>query len=221
MDKRRITGIEQQKKNSDRVNIFLDDQFALGLYKIVAFHLQIGDILDEVALKKLEAEDTKEDAYQKALRFLSYRPRTEYEVRSRLGTYGFSNPVIESVIENLLEKEYLDDQKFAEEWVENRTALHPRGKRLLQIELRKKHVDEEKIQIALETVPDEENLVRSTAQKYCSRLKGLDKVSYKKRLYGFLARRGFSYEDIKPIVDEMWEEKASVNSKENEVLKNA
>ena len=221
MDKRRITGIEQQKKNPDRVNIFLDDQFALGLYKIVAFHLKIGDILDEASVKKLEAEDTKEDAYQKALRFLSYRPRTEYEVRSRLRKYEFSDLVIESIIETLLEKEYLDDQKFAEDWVENRTALHPRGKRLLQIELRKKHVDEEKIQTVLETIVDEEKLVRSTAQKYCSRLNGLDKVSYKKRLYGFLARRGFSYEDIKPIVDELWEEKESVNSKENEVLKNA
>lgn len=219
MNIQRITGIEQQKNNPSRVNIFLDDQFALGLYKTVAFRLKIGDVLDETAVQALEAEDTKEEAYQKALRFLSFRPRTEYEMRSRLATYGFSEQVVESVIESLLEKEYLNDQKFAEDWIENRTALHPRGKRLLQIELRKKHVDEEKIQSALETFSDEENLIRDTAQRYCSRLKGLDKVTYKKRLYGFLTRRGFLFEDIKPIVDEMWEENAHLNSIENEVLK--
>ncbi len=219
MDKYRITGIEQQKKNPDRVNIFLDEQFAFGLHKIIALSLKLGDMLDDAAIQDLKEKDTREDAYQKALHFLNFRSRTEHEMRSRLIEYGFSEPVIDSVITALVEKEYLDDQKFAEAWVENRSALHPRGKRLLRIELMKKHVDENQIQSALASLPDEEKLIRDAAQKYCSRLKGLDKISFKKRLYGFLARRGFLYEDIKPIVDEIWEETEQLNSKENEVLK--
>lgn len=220
MNRRRITGIEQQKKDPNRVNIYLDDQFAFGLYKAVAFHLKVGDVLDEKDIQTLNQEDTTEETYQKALKLLNYRPRTEHEMRSRLEGYGFSKPIVDSVIATLLEKNYLNDQQFADEWIENRTTFRPRGKRLLRMELMQKHVDEEEIQTALAALPEEGQLVREAAKKYSSRLKGLDESSFRKRLYGFLVRRGFSYDDIKPVLDETWEENARLNSLENEVLKN-
>ncbi len=220
MNRRIITGIEQQKKNPYRVNIYLDGQFAFGLYKAVAFHLKVGDVLDEKDIQALGQEDTTEEAYQKALKLLNYRPRTEHEMRSRLEGYGFSKPIVDSVIATLLEKNYLNDQQFADAWIENRTTFRPRGKRLLRMELMKKHVNEEEIQTALAALPEEGQLVREAAKKYCSRLKGLDERIFKKRLYGFLVRRGFSYDDIKPVLDETWEENARLNSLENEVLEN-
>lgn len=220
MNRRIITGIEQQKKNPNRVNIYLDEQFAFGLYKASALHLKVGDTLDDVSIQALEQKDAAEEAYQKALKLLNIRPRTEHEMRSRLQEYGFTDEIIEPVIANLLEKNYLNDQQFAAEWIENRTTFRPRGKRLLRIELMKKHVDEEEIQTALAALPEEEQLVREAAKKYSNRLKGLDESTFKKRLYGFLVRRGFSYDDIKPILDEVWEENARLNSLENEVLKN-
>lgn len=220
MNRQIITGIEQQKKNPNRVNIYLDEQFAFGLYKASALHLKVGDTLDDGNIQALEQKDAAEEAYQKALKLLNIRPRTEHEMRSRLQEYGFTDEIIDSVIANLLEKNYLNDQQFAAEWIENRTTFRPRGKRLLRIELMKKHVDEEEIQTALATLPEEEQLVREAAKKYSNRLKGLDESTFKKRLYGFLVRRGFSYDDIKPILDEVWEENARLNSLENEVLKN-
>ncbi|MHB8807416.1 MAG: regulatory protein RecX [Anaerolineaceae bacterium] len=220
MNRRIITGIEQQKKNPNRVNIYLDEQFAFGLYKASALHLKVGDTLDDASIQALEQKDAAEEAYQKALKLLNIRPRTEHEMRSRLQEYGFTDEIIEPVIANLLEKNYLNDQQFAAEWIENRTTFRPRGKRLLRIELMKKHVDEEEIQTALAALPEEEKLVREAAKKYSNRLKGLDESTFKKRLYGFLVRRGFSYDDIKPILDEVWEENARLNSLENEVLKN-
>jgi regulatory protein len=220
MNKRIITGIEQQKKNPNRVNIYLDEQFAFGLYKANALHLKIGEALDEPTIQALKQTDTIEEAYQKALRLLNIRPRSEHEIRSRLQGYGFVDEIIDPVVAILLEKEYLNDQQFAAEWVENRTAFRPRGKRLLRMELMKKHVDEEEIQTALEALPEEGQLVREAAKKYSNRLKGLDESTFKKRLYGFLVRRGFAYDDIKPILDEVWEENARLNSLENEVLKN-
>lgn len=220
MNRRIITGIEQQKKNPNRVNIYLDEQFAFGLYKASALHLKVGDTLDNASIQALEQKDAAEEAYQKALKLLNIRPRTEHEMRSRLQEYGFTDEIIEPVIANLLEKNYLNDQQFAAEWIENRTTFRPRGKRLLRIELMKKHVDEEEIQTALAALPEEEQLVREAAKKYSNRLKGLDESTFKKRLYGFLVRRGFSYDDIKPILDEVWEENARLNSLENEVLKN-
>ncbi len=220
MNRRVITGIEQQKKNPYRVNIYLDDQFAFGLYKAVACYLKVGDMLDEKDIQALEEKDTTENAYQKALKLLSYRPRTEYEMRTRLEGYGFLQSTVDAVMAMLFEKGYLNDQQFAEEWIENRTTFRPRGKRLLRLELVKKHVGEEDIQSALAALPEEERLIRETARKYSARLKDLNEDGFKKRLYGFLVRRGFLYEDIKPVLTELWEEHARLNSEENEVLEN-
>jgi regulatory protein len=220
MDEQRITGIEPQKKNPNRVNVYLDHRFAFGLYKAVAFHLKIGDLLGEKEIHALQQEETSEDAYQHALKLLSYRPRSEHEVRTRLVENGFSNTTIDAVIATLMEKGYLNDQQFALDWIENRSTFRPRGKRLLRMELMKKHVDERTIQSTLDALPDEEQLIHAAARKYLSRLKGLDENGFKKKLYGFLMRRGFSYEDIKPVLSEMWEENARLNSKENEVLEN-
>ena len=220
MNRQIITGIEQQKKNPNRVNIYLDNQFAFGLYKASVLHLKVGDILDDASVQALKQKDSTEEAYQKALRLLNIRPRTEHEMRSRLVEYGYSDEIIDSVSATLLEKNYLNDQQFAAEWIEDRTTFHPRGKRLLRIELMKKRVDEEEIQAALAALPEEGQLVREAAKKYCGRLKELNEKIFKKKLYGFLVRRGFSYDDIKPVLDEVWEENARLNSLENEVLKN-
>lgn len=219
MIQRKLTGIEQQKKNPNRVNIYLDEQFAFGLHKYVAWRLKVGDILDEQSIQRLQQEDVLEEAYQKALRFLGYRPRTEYEMRSRLAEYGYEEHCIDGVIARLLEKEYLDDQQFAEDWVENRNTFRPRGRRLLTLELRQKKVSEDQIRRALETIPQDMELAHQAAEKYCGKLKGLDEKSFKHKLYGYLARKGFMYEDIKPILEEMWEENSSLNLAETEVTK--
>jgi len=220
MDERIITRIEQQKRNPDRVNIYLDNHFAFGLHKFVASKLKVGDVLDEDNIQVLEQDNATEEAYQKALRLLSFRPRTEHEMRSRLRGYGFPAPIVDAAITRLTEKEYLDDRQFADEWVENRTTFRPRGKKLLRLELQQKHVDDEQIQSALAALPDDVQLAREAAKKYSLKLKGLDENRFKQKLYGFLVRRGFLYEDIKPILDETWEEMARLNSLENEVMEN-
>ncbi|NMC46001.1 MAG: hypothetical protein GYA52_04135 [Chloroflexi bacterium] len=219
MIQRKLTGIEQQKKNPNRVNIYLDEQFAFGLHKYVAWRLKVGDVLDEQSIQHLQQEDVLEEAYQKALRLLGYRPRTEYEMRSRLAEYGYEENCIDGVIARLLEKEYLDDQQFAEDWVENRNTFRPRGRRLLTLELRQKKVSEDQIRRALETIPQDMELAHQAAEKYCGKLKGLDEKSFKHKLYGYLTRKGFMYEDIKPILEEMWEENSSINLAETEVTK--
>ncbi len=215
-----ITGIEQQKKNPDRVNIFLEEEFAFGLYKYVAFSLRVGDILDDKAIRKLKAEDTLEDAFQKALHLLSFRARTEHEIRVRLAKYEFDEDVIDMVIQRMVERDYLNDQRFAEEWVENRTTFRPRGRRLLQRELQQKRVNEAKIQQALESLPSEAELALQAAQKHVSKIKANDRNTFQRKLYAYLARRGFLYEDIKPVINELWEDRESSNLEENEVLEN-
>ncbi|HAF62769.1 MAG TPA: hypothetical protein DCK95_10660 [Anaerolineaceae bacterium] len=212
-----ITDIEQQKKNPNRVNIFLDEEFAFGLHKFVALGLKIGDAMDEAQILQLQTEDSIEEAYQRGLRLLSFRARSEHEMRTRLMGYGCDEGVIEQVVARLTDKGYLNDQQFAADWVENRITFRPRGRKLLRMELQQKKLNEEQIESAFKDLPDEVEIARQAAMKYSVKLKGLDEQTFKKRLYGFLVRRGFHYEDFKPIMEEMWEELNSSNLLEKEV----
>ena len=81
---KKITALKLQKRNKDRVNVYLDDEFAFGLSRIVAAWLRTGQELTEEKIAELQAQDNVEVALQRALNFLSYRPRSEEEVRRNL-----------------------------------------------------------------------------------------------------------------------------------------
>jgi regulatory protein len=202
---RKITAISAQKRNSQRVNIFLDDEFAFGLSRIVAAWLYIGQELDEEKIAALQLEDAQEVAYQNALNFLSYRSRTEAEVQAHLRKRGLEDGIIQAVLERLHRSSLLDDERFAQDWVENRNEYRPRGRRALQYELRQKGVSEEAIQAAISDL-DEEELAYQAALKKAGHLKTRDWLEFRQKMYAFLSRRGFSYEISSPVVARLWHE---------------
>ncbi len=201
-----ITALTAQKKNPNRINVFLDGEFAFGLERIVAAWLKINQELSEEKITSLLNEDTKEVAYQKALHFLSFRPRTEKEVRQNLLSKEFEAELVEEVINKLKEKRLIDDLQFARAWVENRNAYRPRGQRALAVELQQKGVSRKAIDEALAGMGDETELAVSAARKYAKRLQGEDWMVFRKKLSAFLGRRGFSYESISGTVRRVWEE---------------
>jgi len=211
----KITALKIQKRNPGRVNVYLDDEFAFGLAKIVAVWLKIGQELDEAKIAKLKAEDEAEVVYQKALHFLSFRPRSEGEVRQRLLKQKYDETVIEATIVRLKEKKFLGDQEFASLWIENRSTFRPRSQRLLSMELRKKGVSEEVISSALEEAEEDEVLAYQAAERYAHRLKGLEWLDFRKKLLGYLGRRGFFYGTAAPVVRRVWTE---FNSEDDEQL---
>lgn len=202
---RKITAIEVQKKNPKRVNVYLDGEFALGLDRLVAAWLAVGQTLSEEKISRLVAEDAQEKAYQQAILFLGYRARSEAEVRKNLEKHEIPPETIDVTIERLREERLLNDEEFAQNWVANRSAFRPRSRRALAIELKRKGVDEAAIQSATAAV-DEEALAYAAAQKRVRRLKHLEWNAFRKKLGEFLARRGFAYEVIVPTVKRLWEE---------------
>ncbi len=209
-----ITTIEPQKKHPDRVNIYLDGTFAFGLSNVVAAWLHSGQQLSDEKIASLQNEDEIERAYQRALHFLSYRPRSVHEVRDRLGAAGYVPHVIDEVLLRLEKKGYIGDIQFAQQWIENRAAFRPRSHRALRYELRQKGVNEEVITDALVSAPDEEGQARKAAEKYRRRLQGLEWTIFAHRLGGYLGRLGFSYSIIKPVVQETWKQMQTENSTE-------
>jgi len=153
----------------------------------------------------LQAEDSKERALQQALLFLSYRARSESEIRKNLQKHEIPESVIEETLERLRRDKLVNDDQFAQAWVENRSTFRPRSRRMLAMELRQKGLDDESMETALEDV-DDEALAYEAAQKRAPRFKELEWIEFRKKMSGFLARRGFPYSVVKSIVQRVWDE---------------
>jgi len=198
---RQITAIHVQKRNSNRVNIELDGEYAFGLSRMVAAWLKVGDDLSEERIQTLISSDTSEIAYQSAIRLLDYRPRTAKEINQRLIQKGFSIEEVDRVIERLKKANLVHDQEYARMWVENRNEFHPRSQRLMRYELKNKGVEENLIETALAESAEDNILAEKAAAKYARKLDLNDHLVFRKRLSGYLARRGFSYHTIVTVVD--------------------
>lgn len=201
---KKITAIEAQK-NRNRVNIHLDGEFAFGLARITAAWLKVGDTLSDEKIASLQAEDMRERALQQALLFLSYRARSEKEIRQNLLKHEFTEDAIETTLEKLRVNNLANDPEFARAWVENRNTFRPRSRRALLMELRQKGLDDETAQAAVSGV-DENALAYESALKRANRLKGLEWGEFRKKLSEYLARRGFPYSVIAPVVTRIWNE---------------
>lgn len=201
-----ITAIEPQQKNPQRVNIYLDGEFAFGLARITAAWLKVGQGLDDDKIAALQAEDARETAYQKALHFLSYRPRSSQEVRQNLTKRGYDGTLVEETISRLQRAGLVNDEDFARAWVENRSAFRPRSKSALRMELRQKGLSDEVVRSVLDEEVDEQALAFEAARKQARRYAGLEWPEFRQKLGGFLARRGFSYTTLAPVVSEVWRE---------------
>lgn len=215
----KVTALKVQARNKNRVNVYLDDEFAFGLVKIEAIRLRIGQELSEAAIEGLKSADGSEMAYEKALNFLSYRPRSETEIRRYLQKKELPEEQMAGVVERLKRAGLVDDKGFAELWVENRTTFKPKAKRALQAELKAKGVGGQEIAAALAGV-DEVAAARQLAVARAPRLlrQKLTRLEFKKKLSEYLARRGFNYETISEAVERAWREQGDdiINSDESE-----
>jgi regulatory protein len=201
----KVTALRIQSRNKARVNVYLDGKFAFGLAKIVAARLAIGQELDEAAVARLKASDDLEASYERALKFLGPRPRSEVEVRRRLKEKGVEPAIVDEVVARLGRAGLVNDQAFASYWVENRSTFRPRSSRVLRQELKQKGVSDEALQAALAATNDDE-AAYSVAAKRARRLTGLEKPEFRRKLGEFLARRGFNYDTIEPVVERVWQE---------------
>ena len=147
-----------------------------------------------------------QDCLDATYRYLSYRPRSEGEIRQWLRKRGFANEVAEKVIARLREQNLSDDFTFAQFWKDNRLSFRPKSKRLLKRELRDKKVAAEIIEEVTKDIDDEEIAYKLGSSRLPA-LAHLDYRDFYRRLSGYLGYRGFSYEVIKHTASLLWQEK--------------
>jgi regulatory protein len=202
-----ITALERQKRRQ-RVNVYGEGgsfAFALALHLAQEAGLHTDLELSQAQVDALQLADARHSAYDAGLRLLSYRPRSEKEIRRRLGRRGIDLRLIAETVARLKERGYLDDEAFARFWTETREATSPRAQRLIAQELRAQGVATETAAAATASVSDEEAAYRAAGRRL-NAVRDLDYETFRRRLGGFLVRRGFSYEVTRRTMDRCWQE---------------
>lgn len=203
----KITRLVQGKKNPNRVNLYLDGEFAfaLSIDAVGSRSLKPGLELSESEILNLKEEDLDGKVYGLLLNFLSYRPRTVKEVRDRLYKYEVRDiDKQNALIAKLQSQGYLDDLKFAEWFVESRNSHRPRSRRMLSQELQLKGISREIIdQLGADMTDESKSLSQLIHKKFGEGGKKLD-PNVKQKVYGYLSRQGFAWDKITEVV-KTWE----------------
>lgn len=204
----KITKIETQKKNKNRVSIFIDEKFAFGIYyqTLIKYDLSVGLVVDETLKNEIIIVDEYNKALNDALHYLSYRNRTKFEVREKLKEKEYAGITIDKVIDELVNLNYVDDHAFAKEYIGFK--IKKMGKRKIRYKLESMGIDS--------LIIDQELMEYSNDDEYTAayalaskKNDAYNNISYQKRynrLSGLLNRRGFSYSVAKEVLSEILEE---------------
>ncbi len=206
-----MTALRAQKRRKDWVNVFVDGEYAFALPNVEAVELHLGQFLSDEEIARWRQVQIDEKAYEQAIRLLGHRPRSRHEIEQHLEKKKVNRETVEAVIRRLESSGYLDDEAFARFWVENRLRFSPRGRRALAHELRLKGVADETIHRVLDDLvgnESEESSAFDVAEAYSRRLKGADYQTFRRKLMGVLARRGYDYGVIRSVVRRLWKERS-------------
>jgi len=203
-----ITKITEQKRNPNRRNVFLDGTFAFGcnVNVVARFRLRAGMQLAPEQVREIEHGEVKQECFDAAVQFLQTRLHSRAELYRKLSRREWGDPVIDAVLEDLARLGYLDDERFAKTKALSAAQHKQHGRRRAFLELIRSGVKGDVADKALnEVYTDTDTLAvaRELAQKQAPRLRQLDPVVARRRLAGMLQRRGFDYDDIRPVVDEV------------------
>lgn len=208
----KITAITAQQKTVNRVNVYVDGRYRLSLdvSQVVDIGVRVGKEYTDSELVELEVESQFGKVYARALEYCLMRPHSSREVKDYLlrktrgvrkrnketGDVtvhsGISSALANRVYDRLLQKRYIDDEKFARYWVQNRNLAKGVSKRKLQYELQSKGISSQIINdsLMMSDRTDEDELQKVIAKKR-------KKYPDDQKLMQYLARQGFSYDDIK------------------------
>ncbi len=192
----KVTDIKQQVKRQARYSIFVDNKYSFSLSEseLMSSGIKIGKEYSKEDFDKLKQTAVLDKAYMRVLDLLARRARSEWEIRDYLKHKDYDNSAIDQIINKLTEKGYIDDQKFARAWVDNRRLLKSVSKRKLWTELKQKHVADDIIKIVLEDdATDERQVIRDLVAKKRQQTRYQDDT----KLMQYLSRQGFKYDDIK------------------------
>lgn len=201
-----ITSIEWQKKNKERVNVHINGFYAFSCHidLVLSFQLEKGKAIDEKLFLEIHKTDQLKMAYLYGLRVCLMKTCSELELKRKLDQKQYDFDVIEQTLTRLIEEAYLDDERYAELYIESKRHLY--GEHRLRQGLRLKGIDQEIIDKALKVGlnPDEAHEeILELALKKMRQCEGLDEVKMLMRVSGLLLRRGYGQNDVHKALKEV------------------
>ncbi len=206
----RITALEPQVNNPERINLYVDGRFLLGVNAAIVLQmgLRLQQELSPDQLEQLQSEEAEQRAVDRALNYLSYRPRSREEVRRYLRRKETTPEIIETALARLDRLDFVNDRTFSGFWIESREQFSPRGARALKNELRMKGVERDIVDEMVNDEQDEERALRAGRKKAMAlaNAPNIDYATFRNRLGSFLQRRGFGYQITTRTVRALWKE---------------
>lgn len=202
-----ITKIEVQKKNQDRVNIYVDEKFFMAIYKelVFTFNLKKGDNIEEDHLRKILKDEMFLKGKNKALNILSKASQSEKKIREKL-IPDFEEDVIDEVIEFLKKYNFINDNELASKIVNTNVNLNKYGKNKIKQNLYNKGIEKSAIDEAISEIDQEaefENALHLAEKRY-ARVKNEDPKKAYSKVANHLAYKGFSYDIIKSVLNKIF-----------------
>ncbi len=206
----RITALEPQVNNPERINLYVDGRFLLGVNAAIVLQmgLRLQQELSPDQLEQLQSEEAEQRAVDRALNYLSYRPRSREEVRRYLRRKETPPEIIEAALARLDRLDFVNDRTFSGFWIESREQFSPRGARALKNELRMKGVERDIVDELVNDEQDEERALRAGRKKAIALVTApdIDYATFRNRLGSFLQRRGFGFQVTTRTVRTLWKE---------------
>jgi len=206
---------ERVKRRRERV-VYVDGEIALTITEetFLRVGLRVGQMLNTDRLREIETSDRVTRAREQALRLLDHRPRTRREIEQRLMRNGWDATIVAHVVQRLIEGEWIDDARYARLYAEEQRRLRLAGATLIRRELRRKGVEAELIEAALqegEDKDDEPVRAYELLSRRHRRYEDLDARTAERRMAGLLERRGFDGETIYSVVQRILNEMKEQN----------
>lgn len=202
-----ITQIEQAKKNIDRVNVFLDGEFWVGLDKneLIELKLHKDLTISEEEKKAVEDKSTKGKIKNRVLNYIFIRPHSKREIIDHFKIKSdIQKEVLVDIVEKLEEQKIISDLEFAKWYIEGRLASGKHGANKIRAELMKKGVNNKFIEIAMfEKTSSEEfedkldGQIKTMIEKVSKSIKAKNESDFRNKLIQRLMGRGFKFDDIK------------------------
>ena len=209
IDSLTVDSMKAQSRNPNRVSVFGPDGFVFGVHRdVAAAHgIQIGAVLTRDEIDAAKSADSVHQARDAAMRLLSLRPKTSAQLRKQLIDKGFDSRVVTTVVSDLTRCGYLDDEAFAAEFVQHRIRSRRHGVVRIRRDLARKGVPPDVVERAVSQLEGEVDwrsvTVDEAKKKLISMSANVDPDRRRRRLYDHLARRGFPFDIIRSVMEEL------------------
>jgi regulatory protein len=204
---KKITKIEYQKNNKDRVNIYLDDKFEFGidLNIMVKYSLSKNMVLDDEFISGILIEEDKTKAYNYAISVLSRSPKSEKELRLKITQKGYDVDLANIIIDKLKANKYIDDEDYSDRFIHDKINLSKYGRRKIKEALYHKGIDRQIIdeKLSLISMDDEIKRAYNLGEKKLKSMSNIENTKKYVKLSNFLIGKGFDYETVRKVVSKL------------------